>query len=203
MNHITHATSLYNFLRECNKSKLRKEVLDCGAGGEFPPLSIFYQKGYKTHGIDISDRQLDKAKKFCKANNMNLDIVKGDMKRIPFENESMSFIYFYNSIHHMTKNDIKISLNEIERVLKKGGLCFVNFPSVESCRFGKGKVAGKGEFIVIEDDDKYTYCFFEEEEADMYFKNYEIIHKEKRIVYVSVDVGKHRQAFIDYIVRKK
>ncbi|MGC1120504.1 MAG: hypothetical protein WBA22_05365 [Candidatus Methanofastidiosia archaeon] len=49
---------LYAFLRECNASSLEKEVLDCGAGGERPPLALFYEYGYKTLGIDTSDEQI-------------------------------------------------------------------------------------------------------------------------------------------------
>ena len=41
---VTWATPLYKFLRLCNASPLAEEVLDCGAGGSNPPLSLFYQQ---------------------------------------------------------------------------------------------------------------------------------------------------------------
>jgi len=54
---------LYTFLRYCESSKLEKEILDCGAGGKEPPLYIFHQFGYKTHGVDISEEQVEKAQR--------------------------------------------------------------------------------------------------------------------------------------------
>jgi hypothetical protein len=45
---ITWATPLYEFLRQCNASPLAKKILDCGAGGARPPLSLFHHHGYET-----------------------------------------------------------------------------------------------------------------------------------------------------------
>ena len=65
---------LYTFLSYCNESHLDKEILDCGAGGPFPPLALFYENGYKTLGIDQTDSQLRKARKFCIKHGMELNI---------------------------------------------------------------------------------------------------------------------------------
>ncbi|WP_425449095.1 hypothetical protein [Dethiothermospora halolimnae] len=42
----------------CNNTDLEKKVLDCGAGGNRPHLTMFYEQGYKTKGIEISDKSL-------------------------------------------------------------------------------------------------------------------------------------------------
>lgn len=63
---IIWATPLYEFLRQCNESPLEKVVLDCGAGGSPPPLSIFYQFGYKTFGVEIEEEVLTKANQSVK-----------------------------------------------------------------------------------------------------------------------------------------
>jgi ubiquinone/menaquinone biosynthesis C-methylase UbiE len=85
--------SLYNFLRYTNSYPLEKNILDCGAGGDTPPLYLFHLHGYATFGIDISDNQLDLAHKFCQKMNVDLNIQKGDMRNLKLENESFSFIY--------------------------------------------------------------------------------------------------------------
>ncbi len=180
MRNIIGVTPLYKFLRHCNSSHLEKIILDCGAGGDNPPLQLFYEYGFKTYGIEISQDSLNKAKKFCKENNMKLNILKGDMRRIPFRNETFSFLYSYNTIPLMSKNDVAIAINEIERVLKRNGLCFVNFVSV--------------------DDEGPADSFFEDNEPDKYFNNFEIIHKEKRIILIG---KKEKQAYIDYIAKKR
>lgn len=42
----------------CNNTDLEKKVLDCGAGGNRLHLTMFYEQGYKTKGIEISDKSL-------------------------------------------------------------------------------------------------------------------------------------------------
>ncbi|MFT8347937.1 class I SAM-dependent methyltransferase [Clostridium saccharoperbutylacetonicum] len=93
---VFRQTQLYKFLNYCNQSDLEKVVLDCGAGGNCPPLALFSDFGYKTYGIELSDSQIEKAKEFSKVNNIDINISKGNMTSLPFDNESISFIYYYN-----------------------------------------------------------------------------------------------------------
>jgi hypothetical protein len=80
---VCWATPLYEFLRQCNASSLPKEVLDCGAGGSQPPLSLFYQWGYRTLGIEIAEPALEESQSFCAEHRLPLNIILGDMRRIP------------------------------------------------------------------------------------------------------------------------
>ena len=134
---IIWATPLYEFLRRCNASSLPKVVLDCGAGGDYPPLSLFYQYGYKTYGIEIAEKPLAYAQKYCAEHSMPLNIIGGDMRRIPFPSAYFSFVYSYNAIDFMIKPDIAIAMQEITRVLRPGGLCYVNFLSVDDAETWK------------------------------------------------------------------
>lgn len=203
MKNVIRATSLYTFLRYCNESSLEKEVLDCGAGGAHPPLSLFYEHGYKTHGIEISEERLKMAEQFCREHNMELEIVKGDMREIPFDDESMSFVYSYNTIFHLNKADIAVAMREIERVLKTGGLCFVNFLSIDDSEFGAGEQLGEGEFIQNEAGAQTIHSYHEDNAPNMYFTNFEIMRKEKRVLELWMDGEKHIAAFIDYVAKKK
>ena len=144
MGTVYQHTPLYKFLRFCNQEDLEKEVLDCGAGGACPPLGLFAENGYKTLGIEFDDSQLEKADRFAKEHNLKLNILKGDMRKLPFKDESISFVYSYNSIFHMKKEDVLKSIDELKRVLKPGGLLFVNFLSVNDFRYGEGEEVGKG-----------------------------------------------------------
>lgn len=202
MNKFLGPTPLYNFLKVCNSTFLEKNILDCGAAGKNPPLAMFHEQGYKTQGIDISDEQLKKAEEFCVKNNMNLNINKGDITEIPFENESISFIYSYNSVFHLTKKNTAITIKEIERVLKKEGLCFINFLSVNDCGFGEGEEINKGEFAQKEYGERVIHSYYEENEADKYFDELEIIYKEKRTITQIIDGEKYILEYIDYIVKK-
>ncbi len=93
MNHLIKQVQLYKFLDYCNEIELEKNILDCGAGGANPPLSIFLGAGYKTYGIEISESQIKKAKSFSDKHMLELNISKGDMRKLPFQDKSISYIY--------------------------------------------------------------------------------------------------------------
>lgn len=164
---IIWATPLYEFLRQCNASPLEKRVLDCGAGGEDPPLRLFYRYGYRTYGVEIAEESLDKAQRFCEQNRMPLNIFRGDMRRIPFPSESFSFVYSFNAIFFMTRPDIALAVREIERVLMPDGLCFVNSVSVDDPdRRPFCETAPARRLLGSE-----RFCYHEDDEADAYTSN--------------------------------
>lgn len=65
MNEIFRQIPLYKFIMFCNETNMDKVVLDCGAGGNCPPLSLFSEYGYKTHGIEFDINQLKKANMYA------------------------------------------------------------------------------------------------------------------------------------------
>jgi cyclopropane fatty-acyl-phospholipid synthase-like methyltransferase len=69
--------SLYRFLKLIGQVELEKKVLDCGAGGPRPPLALFHDYGYETHGIDISESAITASEKFIRERGMKLKIIKG------------------------------------------------------------------------------------------------------------------------------
>lgn len=199
---IYRQTAIYKFLYYCNEINLEKRVVDCGAGGNMPPLGIFYNEGYKTTGIEMDENQIALAKAFEKENNMNLNIIKGDMRKLPFKDSEIPYIYSFGSIFHMKKNDVKIAIDEIKRVMIDDGLCYINFLSKEDFRYGQGEKIGYGEFIQEEKGNKVIHSYFDDEEIEEYLKDMTIIYKENR-VYERIYNGEMiRQGAIDYIVRK-
>jgi ubiquinone/menaquinone biosynthesis C-methylase UbiE len=194
---------IYAFLRYCEESPLDKKVLDCGAGGDEPPLALFHDFGYKTHGVDISRKQLERARRFCERHGLDLGIVRGDMRRLAFGDESMSFVYSYSAICHMSKADVGVAMGEITRVLRPGGLCYVSF-LMERTMDGEVKESGKGAAARDEDDDEpFMHCFFETDEPAIYFCDYELL---RRTVRREERFGPdHRSSWaeVDYIARKR
>jgi len=196
---ISTATPLYEFLRQCNLSPLPKKILDCGAGWANTKLALFYQHGYEAYGLEISREALDEAVGFCRENDYSLNLIQADMRHIPFADESFSFVYSYNAISFMTKPDIQSSVNEIKRVLKPGGLCFVNFHSVDD---PDDRLFKKDGFACQLLKNK-RFSKYEDSEADSYFESCEIIRREKRQIEKIENEKKYTQALIDYIARKK
>lgn len=187
---------LYTFLSYCNESPMEKEILDCGAGGSKPPLALFFEYGYRTHGIDISQKELEKARQFCRDHSMELDISLADMRQIPFADESMSFVYSYSSICHMTKNDVAVAMKEITRVLKRGGLCYVSLCSAE------GEPDGPGEYPYEHEGETGVHSLYGDTEADRYFREFTLLRKVRRRVECFGERHEHGWAEIEYIAKK-
>jgi ubiquinone/menaquinone biosynthesis C-methylase UbiE len=196
---ISWATPLYEYLRQCSATSLEKQILDCGAGGKDPPLALFYLYEYQTYGIEIAEEALNEATRFCRERGMPLNIFRGDMRHIPFTSESFSFVYAFNSIMFMTKPDIALSMGEIERVLKPGGLVYVNFVSADEPDAGPFCETAPARHLLKSE----RFAQHEDNEADAYFADLTVVLKQKR--YVDKLHGSERllQVYIEYIAKKK
>lgn len=195
---------LYRYLAFCNESKnLKKTVLDCGAGGDSPPLSLFFSHGYHTTGIDIDLGQVEMANQFGLSRGQNLNIHQGDMKNLEFEDESFSFVYSYNSIFHMMKDQVERTFLEMKRVTSINGLMFVNFLTTNDFRVGDGIDLGNNQFQQYEDDAQVIHSYYEHGEADYLFEDMEVLYKEDRVLERIFEGQKIRQGFVDYILLKK
>lgn len=87
-------------------------VLDVGCGNGYSTSNI---KGKLVVGVDLSEEQMIKAtKKFP-----NAKYVVGDIRKLPFKSGVFDLVVAINIFHHI--ENPKIALNEIYRVLKKGG----------------------------------------------------------------------------------
>jgi len=196
-------TPLYRFIEYCERENMKeKSVLDCGAGGVMPPLSLFHSYGYKTTGIDINHEQVVKGNNYGRAIKQNLNILQGDMTKLPFDDNTFDFAYSYNSIFHIMKSDIKKAIIELERVLKPNGLLFVNFLSVDDFRCGEGPHLGNHQYEQM-DDTPVIHSYYDHNEAESYFENFEFVLKERRIIERMYENERIEQGFIDYILRKK
>lgn len=173
-------------------------MLDCGASGAEPPLALFYRYRYRTYGLEIAEEQLAKARRYCREQCLPLNIFRGDMRSVPFASGRFSFVYSLDAIFFMTKPGIAVAMGEIERVLKPGGLRFVNFRSVDDpdrrpfCATAPARrLLGSEGFSYHEDD-----------EADAYFQNFRILRKEKRIIDKVHGRGRLVEAYVEYIAEK-
>ena len=92
-------------------------ILDLGTGnGKY----MTYRDDLIMKGIDISIELV----KICK--NKNLDVIHGNMTNLPFENNTFDGLMSIASFHHLdNEEDRKKTLDEMHRVLKVGGKCFI------------------------------------------------------------------------------
>ena len=206
MEAIIYQAPLYKFLFYIKHfaKDVEKKILDCGAGGKTPPLGLFHEHGFETHGIDISEEQIKLAEDFARVNGMKLNLIQGDMQELQYEDESFGFVYSYNTIFHLLKEGTRKAIAEVRRVLKKDGLFYVNFMAFDDGYYGEGKELGKGEFVLQNDDGSERYRLFLEnhhEAADL-FEGFEIILLENRHIRLPTIWKDYEASYIDCIVKK-
>lgn len=101
--------------------KPKAMVLDigCGAGRFCSPI---VEDGLSYIGIDISQGQIDQAKKACKQG----QFIQGSMLNLPFEDSQFDVVVFIASLHHLENPDKRLqALKEAKRVLKKDGVILI------------------------------------------------------------------------------
>ena len=197
IHYIIRSTPIYEFFKLCESVPLERKVLDCGAGGKYPPLTLFFDRGYQTYGIEIGTKQLERTQSFCRKNRIDLNIFRADMRRIPFDPESFSFVFAYESIFFLTEKDIATVMREIERVLIPNGLCFVTFRSVDD---SKRATYSRSNTRALLGSKGFTY--HEDGEPDKYFKRFEILQRKKRIRKTLVNGVRGKRVYLDYIAKK-
>ncbi|WP_307587310.1 class I SAM-dependent methyltransferase [Paenibacillus wynnii] len=199
---IFKQTPLYRYLMYCNETEMDKHILDCGAGGDTPPLALFAQYGYITHGIDCDMKQINLANTYGQEHRVYLDIRQGDMRQLAFDDESIPFVYSYNSVFHMRKSEVIQSVEEMKRVLKPNGLMFVNFLTVNDFRCGEGPDLGENQYEQFDDDQPVIHSYYRSDEPDSLFSDMEVLYKEDRVLERIFNGERIRQGFVDYIVKK-
>ena len=104
-----------NLLKKKTKSV---EVLDygCGSGNFAQEVSAFGPK--KIVAVDISEQAIKKAKEKIEEVNKNIDFKVDNCENLSLDSNTFDIVYGAGILHHL---NLKKSLNEINRVLKKDG----------------------------------------------------------------------------------
>ena len=87
------------------------------------------QKGYQPVGIDPSLDAVLAARRVSKQLGVETNFVVGDARFLPFAENSFDTVFSYGVFQHFSKENAKISFDEIARVLKNDGLTLVQMPN--------------------------------------------------------------------------
>jgi ubiquinone/menaquinone biosynthesis C-methylase UbiE len=172
--------------------------LDCGAGGDDPPLALFARYGYRTCGVEIALPALHAARAYGQEHDLPLNIWRGDMRHLPFADASFSHVYAYNAIMFMTKPDVARAMAEMARVLRPGGLLYVNFMSVDDPDDSLFCPEGPAQDLLGSE----RFAKHGDSEPDAYLLGFQILRREKRYVGRQSRAGWLDQVDLEYIARK-
>lgn len=136
--------------------KMKHSFLDigCGAGRN---VAYLVENGFHTTGIDISKNAIDKAKKLLKYKKLSDKkyILKNTSSANYFSKESsFDVIVSCASLDSMPSNEIDLTIENINVLLKKKGFLYVDLMSFSQKR--KGKFINNYDQIVDENHERGT-----------------------------------------------
>ncbi len=87
------------------------------------------RKGFKPIGIDPSLDAVLAARRVSRQLGTEADFVVGDARFLPFVDDAFDTVFSYGVFQHFSKDNARISLDEIVRVLKSGGKTLIQMPN--------------------------------------------------------------------------
>jgi len=124
--------------------------LGCGTGRNSVLLA---RNGFETHGVDLSAEGLRRSSRRADGAGLEVELVRGDMKEIPHANASFDAVICIYAIYHGTLRDIEVTVSEIGRVLRVGGLAYVTFQTRRSHKYDQGREIEANTFVQDFDPD--------------------------------------------------
>ncbi len=107
-----------------------KEVLDIGCGEGYG-VKMLSADAKRIVGIDVSLDTIENAKKKYPAANIAFQLInQNENGRLPFTDKSFDIVVSFQVIEHV--DNVDVYLQEISRVLKKGGVFYLATPNAQS-----------------------------------------------------------------------
>ena len=156
------------------KKKGYERILDlaCGTGRHTLYLA---KRGFEVYATDMSATGLKMAREKAAVLGLtDIHFQQHDMRTIPFTDNFFDAVICTLAIHHGTAAQVRQTVDEIRRVLKKGGKVITDMPSVMTERKSRGVEIEKNTYYLdhgdIEDDVPHHYTT--REEVISFFENF-------------------------------
>lgn len=134
------------------------KILDLGFG-DGRNMSLLNNCGLKIAGVEITEETVELGKKSMHALQVDADLRVGSNTNIPFDDASFDYILASSSCYYVDGDgSFDDNMNEIKRVLKKGGYFIANFPAftdiegVEQSFILKDAIRLADDHIIIQND---------------------------------------------------
>ena len=85
--------------------------------------------GYAPTGLDPSAKAVDAAGRVAAQLGVDAEYVVGDGRRLPFPDASFDVVFSYSVLQHLAKEDVRVVVAEIRRVLRPGGTAWIEMPN--------------------------------------------------------------------------
>ena len=148
--------------------------MGCGIGRH---IVYLVENGFNVIGLDLSKTAISKAilyLNFKKISKKKYKLLNSSSDNIDLPKNSIQYIISHGTLDSMPTKQIKGTVNEIYRVLKKNGLCYVDLMSDKVKR--KGRFVNNYDQKISENHEKNTFqSYFNLKRIKKIFKNFKII----------------------------
>ncbi len=114
-------------------------LLDAGCGsGKFAiPLRM---RGFEVVAVDVSLNALKIAGKSIANRRLDIGLLAANVYQMPFSDSSFDVIWCYGVLQHLLLKEREAAIIECFRLLRKGGLLFIEVLGEEDMRYGGSEV---------------------------------------------------------------
>jgi SAM-dependent methyltransferase len=149
-------------------------VLDVGIGGGRHAY-FFAAEGFRVSGVDFSAESVAHARRWLESAGLHADLRAADMRALPFPDAHFDAVVAIASLYYTDEAGVRAGIAEIHRVLKPRGKALVLVRTVDDCRFGKGRAAGRNTFVLDTPETNeagMTMFFFAEDDVRAFFATF-------------------------------
>lgn len=161
------------------KSQDKKDFLDLGCGLGRHSI-LFGKNGFNVDCFDISKEAIEKTKEWAEKEGLQFKYQIGDMLNIPYDRDSFDAILCRNVISHTDTEGMKKVVQELKRVLRKNGECYITLGSKETWGFKQEDwpLVDENTRLRMEEGPEYKIPHFyaDYDLIKELFKEFEIIH---------------------------
>jgi SAM-dependent methyltransferase len=130
---------------------------------------LFYDKGFKVTGIEISLSAIDLAKD----NGLNCRVHHGSVTAMPFDNDKYEGIFCYALIHLLNSTERKIFLKHCFDQLNQDGIMIFVTTSKELSNYGNGRYLSKDRFEISKG---LKVFFYDDKSIEKEFSSFGLIN---------------------------
>jgi 2-polyprenyl-3-methyl-5-hydroxy-6-metoxy-1,4-benzoquinol methylase len=85
--------------------------------------------GWRPTGIDRARKSIGAARRVAEQLGVDAEYVVGDARELPFPGGSFDAVFSYSVLQHLAKGDVQLVVGEIRRVLRPGGVVWIEMPN--------------------------------------------------------------------------
>jgi len=156
LGHVREKYNIFNIDNICAahfKNNSPKVAIDIG-GGKLGGALYWYDKAKESYLVDLLADEFKEMNKIPS----HVETVKADFNNLPFKDDSVDVIFIWETLDHsLTEEHFKSGLQELKRVLRKGGLLFFQHVKRQTPRAGHTIIVGFKQIINWLDLTLYHY----------------------------------------------